>query len=240
MSLTVASTTLSVDWAEFSTVNYTASTLGTISDMIDEVDTKLNRGTLSTTTTPSTTQVGKWLVRAKEALAQVKQFAWKRRYVKATLTADTFRYSLPPDYDGGPIKIRDTTNDSLVKMVSPHVFDTLYPDMAEETSGTILVACIKNTELWFSPPPDGADTVELEYQRSGDDITYTDVSWLPEIERFLCCDFACAEAWEALHEYDKASYYRQKWMMGMQLSKVADGKRKYSAMGYRARSVFQA
>ena len=158
----------------------------------------------------------------------------------ATLTAGIWRYALPPDYSGGHISIRDKTNDTKLSVVSPHQFDVLYPDPSEiiSTSGA-LVAAIKNMELWIMPPP-GADVVELEYERSGDDITATDFSWLPEIERFRCCDFAIAESFAALQQWDSANYYHALWKEGTQKAKRSDGKRRYTTMGYRARSVFQA
>jgi hypothetical protein len=160
--------------------------------------------------------------------------------VTATLTAGTWRYALPPDYSGGHISIRDKTNDTKLSVVSPHQFDVLYPDPSKVTSTSgALVAAIKNLELWVMPPP-GADVVELEYERSGDDITATDFSWLPEIERFRCCDFAIAESFAALQQWDSANYYYALWKEGTQKAKRSDGKRRYTTMGYRARSVFQA
>ena len=170
----------------------------------------------------------------------MRQFTWRRRYVTTTLTAGTYRYSLPPDFAGGRINIRDKTNDRKIKTVDEHVYDTLFPDPAEATSGTILVACIKNLELWFAPAPNGTDVIELEYERSGDDITNTDFSWLPEIERFRCCDFALAESFASLHLWDKANYYYQLWERGVGKAVRSDGKRRWSTSGFRVRSVFQA
>lgn len=240
MSLTVASAALDTAWTEFGAVGFTCSTLATVSVCITEVEGKLKRGTLSTTTTPSTNQVLTWLVRAKEELAEVRQFTWRRRYATATLTAGTFRYSLPPDYGGGYIGLRDMTNDRSINVTSPHQFNVLYPDVSEVSNGQILIATIKNLELWVSPPPDGADVLEIEYERTGDDVTATDFSWLPEIERFRCCDFATGEAFSSLHDYDKAQFFYARWEKGLGKAVRADGKRRWSQTGYRARSVFQA
>jgi len=240
MALVVASAALDTAWTEFGVVSFTCGTLPTVSTCITEVEGKLKRGTLSTTTTPTTTQVLAWLIRAKEELAEVRQFTWRRRYVTATLTAGTFRYSLPPDYGGGYAKLRDMTNDRVIKLLSAHQFDLLYPDISEEANGQIIVAVIKNLELWVAPPPDGADVLELEYERTGDDITATDFSWLPEIERFRCCDFATAESFNSLHDYDKAQFFYNRWEKGLGKAIRADGKRRWSQMGYRARSIFQA
>jgi hypothetical protein len=237
MSLIVASGTLDTVWSEFSTAAFTASTLGTLSDMIDEVGYKLNL-TPASTTKPSDAQIANWLIRAKEEIAEAKGYTWKKRYVTATLTSSTYRYSLPPDFETAHY-LRDKTNDALIRIVSNRVFDTLYPDPDEETNGDILVATIKNRELWVCPPPDGSDVLEMCYDRSGDDVTNTDISWLPEIERWRCIDFATSEAFEYKESYDKAMYYRGKWESGMRKGIRADSRRKFAGVD-RARSIFQA
>ena len=240
MSLTVASTSLSTDFAEFSVVAYTGGTLSDQDDCVTEVESKLNRGTLSATSKPTTTEVKRWLQRAKQELAEVRQFTWRRRYVTGTLTAGTYRYSLPPDFAGGHVNIRDKTNDNKINLVDAHLFDSGNPDPEEATNGDILVACIKGMELWTYPAPGGSDVIEIEYSRSGDDITATDFSWLPEIERFRCCDLAIAESYASLHQFDKANYYYQLWERGLGKAVRSDGKRRWSTSGFRVRSVFQA
>ncbi len=240
MSLTVASAALDLAWSEFGAVAYTAGTLNTVSTCIDHVTVKLNRGTLSGTTTPTLDNVSEWLIRAKQELVETKRFTFKRRYVTATLTAGTFRYALPPDYSGGEISIRDLTRDDRINVTSNHQFDVLYPDIAELSNGNIELATIKNNELWVAPAPSGNDIIELEYMRSGDDITAQDFSWLPELSRFLCCDFACGEAFMALQEYDVAQFYLGRWEAGLKKAGKADGKKRWATSGYRARSVLQA
>jgi len=240
MSLTVASAALDTAWAEFGAVAYTAGTLADEDACVTEVESKLRRGTLGATSTPTDTEVKNWLQMAKQELAEIRQFTWKRRYVTTTLTAGVYRYSLPPDFDGGHINIRDKTNNRKIKVVSSHVFDTLWPDPEEDAgSSGILCACIKNLELWLMPTP-GADVIELEYERSGDDITPTDFSWLPEIERFRCCYFTLAESFASLHQWDAMRHYRGLWEKGLAKAIKSDGKRKWSTSGYQARSVFQA
>lgn len=240
MSLTVASAALDLAWAEFGAVAFTAGSLTDQDACVSEVESKLKRGTLSATTTPSDAQVKQWLQRAKQELAEVRQFTWKRRYVTATLTSGTWRYALPPDFQGGRVSLRDLTNNRKIGITSGHQFDALFPDPSEETAGSgAIVGCIKGNELWLMPAP-GTDIVELEYERSGDDITATDFSWLPEIERFRCCDFATAEAFSSLHDYEKSQFFYARWERGLAKAVRSDGKKRYSSMGYRARSVFQA
>jgi hypothetical protein len=240
MGLTVASGTLDTSWQEFSIVDFTAGTLGTLSACIDEVEVKLNRGTLSATTTPSTTKVADWISRAKQEVAETKQYTWKRRFVYATTTASQYRYSLPPDYDGGKLSIRDMTNDRKIRVIDGNLFDTWYPDMSKEANGAPKVATIKNREIWLGPPSSANITIELEYDRSGDDITAGDISWLPEMARFLCCDFATAESFRSLHQWKAAQIYDDRWMAGLGKSVKADGKRKWSGVGFRCKSIFEA
>ena len=240
MSLTVASAALDTAWAEFGAVGLTAGTLGDVSACIDHVGVKLNRGAITATTTPSDAQINEWLIRAKQELAETRRFTFKRRYVTTTLTAGTYRYALPPDYAGGEISLRDMTNDRKIGVTSNHQFDVLYPDpSAIAKSGGSTIATIKNNELWLMPPP-STDVVELSYLRSGDDITAADFSWLPEIERFRCCDFAIAESFMALDQFDKAQFYVGRWERGLQKAGKSDGRKRWASMGYRARSLFQA
>ena len=243
MAITVASASLDTTWVEFGAVDLTAEIANTLSALIDEVGVKLNRGAITSTSTPKDSEVATWLNRAKLELAETKQYTWKRRYVTATLTSNTYRYSMPPDYDGGPISIRDMDNDRLINVISNHVYDTLFPDPSEKSVGNIRVATIKNRELWVAPPPDSNCIVEIDYSRSGDDTgptTDAAFDWLPQVERFRCVDFALAEAFEMLHNFDKSLYYRTKWERGVGKGRVADGKRKWATSGYRARSIFQA
>lgn len=239
MSLIVASTSLSTSFAEFGVVAYTAGTLADQDACVTEVESKLNRGTIGASSKPTETEVKRWLQRAKQELAEVRQFTWRRRFVTATLTGGTYRYSLPPDFAGGHMNIRDKTSGRKIKLVDEHVFDTLNPDPEEATAGKAMIACVKNLELWFWPTP-GADVIEIEYSRSGDDITATDFSWLPEIERFRCCDFAIAESFASLHQFDKANYYYGLWERGLGKAVRSDGKKRWSTSGFRVRSVFQA
>ena len=273
MSLTVASTSLDTSWGECTVVGYTVGTLADEDACVAEVQSKLNRGTLTDSTKPTVEEVKNWLSIAKQELSETRSFSWRRRYVTVTLTAGEYRYSLPPDFGGGRLNIRDKTNDNKIKMVNEHVFDTLYPDPSEVASGEILVACIKNMELWVIPAPDGDDELELEYKRTGDDQTIPeargyvlsedddplskelggllvlegageaaagDLTWLPEIERFRCCDFATWKAFESIDQDVAAKFYKMRWSKGLKKSVRSDGKRKWSTSGFRIRSVFQA
>ena len=240
MAITAALSALDTTWTEFSIVSITAGTLDTLSSCIDEVGSKLQRGTLSATTSPKDSDVARWITRAKEELAESKHFSFKRRYMNTTLTAGTHRYSLPPDYDGGYVTIKDITNDRDIPFVSNHVFDTQFPDMSGVTNGDILVATIRNLELQVGPAPNGSDVIEIEYDRSGDDATGTDLSWLPEIERFRICDYATGEAFYSIHQWQEGDKYFARWNYGLRKAQRADGKRQMSAGHYRARSVFQA
>lgn len=239
MALTVASGTLDTAWVEFSTVGFTTSTLATLSSCIDEVSSKLKRGSISSTTTPKDSDVARWLIRGKQELAEVKNFTFRKRYATASTTAGTYRYSLPPDYGGGALSIKDVTNNRIITVWDEHLFDTKFPDPSEETSDEPTIACIKNMEVWLIPPPAGTYTLEISYDRTGDDIDEQDFSWLPQIERFRCCDFATAESFSSLHDFQKADFYYARWEKGLGKAVRADGKRKWKRMRYQAMSTFQ-
>ena len=234
MSITDDSTGLDTAYTEKTVVAFTAGTLSNISDCVTEVESKLKRGTLSASSTPTSTQVQRWLIRAKEELAEVKGFTWKRRYASVSTVANQYRYALPPDFNGGRVVLKDTSNDRIIPIWTEHWFDTKYPDPSAETSGEPLVAGVKNLELWLVPPPDAVYTLEIEYDRSGADNTATDFSWLPEIERFRCCDKAVSESFLSLHMWNEANLYQNKWAEGIGRARRADGKRRWKRMKYQA------
>jgi len=240
MPITDATTSLSTTWTEQSVVAFTAGTLASITECVSEVEVKLKRGTLTASTTPSTINVQTWLIRAKQELAEIKQFTWKRRYAQATGVAGQYRYGLPPDYTGGHLSIRDASNDNPIMLVPNHLYDQYFPDMSSETSGDATFATIKGNEIWFGPPLTGSETLEIEYDRSGDDTTASDFSWLPEIDRFRCCDFATAEAFRSLHQWEAAAVYDARWQQGIIKAVHADGKKKWSSVGFRCHSIFEA
>jgi hypothetical protein len=238
-TITDNTTTLDTTWTEQTVAIFTTGVLSDIDACIDEVESKLKRGTLSTTTAPTLAQAQNWLRRAKLEIAEAKDFGFTRKYASGTLTAGTFRYALPPDYRGGEISIRDTSNDRYIPVTSRAKFDMLYPDPSHETNDEVLCACIKNMELWLMPPPDSADTIEIEYARSGAETTADDFSWLPELERFRCCDFAVSEAFEALHMAEEAARFRAKYEQGLMKARLADGRRKWKSKRHSAINVFQ-
>ena len=235
MGITEASAPLDTpNWAEYGVVSTNIGTLATLSACIDAVSDKLNRAPITATTKPSDAQVAGYITRAKEELAQVKSYDFLRRYVIATMTAGVWRYSLPPDCKK-ILSLRDTTNDRGISVIEPYAFDTMFPDMAEVQANQSKFACQKNLELWLSPPP-SADVFELQYERDGDDVLASqDISWLPEIERWRCVDFATAESWELLNQYDRSGHYKQKWLQHIALGKRADNKRKFK--GARGRGL---
>ncbi len=94
-------------------------------------------------------------------------------------------------------------------------------------------------ELWLGPAPDSADSIELEYDRSGAETTSDDFSWLPEIERFRCCDFAASETFLSLHMWEQAQLYTQRWNQAIGKAVRVDGKRKWKGKRFQAINVFQ-
>jgi hypothetical protein len=239
MSITDSTTTLDTAWTEQSLAQFSAGVLSTIATCVSEVESKMKRGTLSTTSAPTLAQVHNWLKRAKLELMEFKDYSFARKYAYADATAGTYRYSLPGDYGGGTIRLRDMTNDRPIPIVPPDRFDLKYPDPSYETSNEILIACVKNNELWVAPSPDSSDRMELEYSRSGAETTADDFSFLPELARFRCCDFAVAHAFESLHMFDVADRYRQYFDMGLVKSQKSDNRRKRSGRRLCAINVFQ-
>ena len=230
---------ISTTWTEQDIVAFTSGVLSSLADCVAEVEAKIKRGTLTTATTPTLAQVEGWLKRGKMELAEAKGFTFDRKYAAVTLVADQYIYALPPDYNGIAISLRDTTNDRNITIWPEGLFNKTFPDPSKETSGEVMLACIKNMELWLIPPPDSTDALELEYDRSGAETTADDFTWLPEIERFRVCDFAVGEAFLSLHMWEQANLYTQRWNSAIKKAIRVDGKRKWKGKQYQAINVFQ-
>ena len=240
MSITDSSyDSLTTAWTEQSKASFTAGVLSTIATCVSEVESKLRRGTLSTTTSPTLAQVQNWLRRGKLELLEFKDYSFSRKYAYADAVAGTYVYAMPPDFGGGSVRLRDITNNRAIAIVAPERFDLKFPDPSEETNSEIAIACIKNNELWVAPPPDSSDRLEIEYARSGAETTASDFSFLPELERFRVCDFALSHAFESLHMFEVADRFRQYWELGLQKSHKADNRRKRSGRRQCAINVFQ-
>jgi len=239
MSITDSVANVSTSWTEQSTVAFQYGVLSTITHCVSEVESKLKRGTLSTTSAPTLVQVKNWLKRAKLELMEDRDYTFARKYAYVDLTAGTYRYALPPDYNGGQVKLRDMSNDAFIPIWLPANFDKTYPDPSAETNDVVECATIKNMELWLSPPPSASDRFELEYSRSGAETTADDFSFLPELERFRCCDFALSHSFESLHMFEVADRFRQYWELGLQKAKKADGRRRFAGVRKQVLNVWQ-
>jgi len=231
MSLTVATSTVDTSWQELDVVEFTGGTISTIADMVTEVQDNLKRGTLSASTSPSTTQVQRWLIRGKEYFASLKNFQESTRYAYAESSSGTQLYSLPPDFRGGELTLRNVTDnyEQPITIIPATLFDSKYPDAVNASAGRPDVATIKGRKLYFRRPADGTYTLELQYARSGDDITSTDVSWLPEVYRFMICDYAIYRCFMSLHQWDAAQLYKAEWMDAIGLARRVDGKHKFGS-----------
>ena len=237
--ITDSSTTIGTTWTENTIPYFTAGTLTTLAACVSEVESKLQRGTLSTSTAPTLAQVQNWLERKKMEIAEAFGFSYARKYAYVTLVAAQYRYSLPPDYAGGKISLVDTTNNRSIVIIDGSLYDKILPDPSDETSGEVTTACIKNMELWLAPPPSGTDTLQLEYQRSGAETTADDYAWLPELMRYRCCDGALAEAFEALHMWAESDRFMAKFEIGLSKAKKADNRKRWQGKRYTAQNVFQ-
>jgi len=236
--ITDSTTTIGTSWTENTIPAFTAGDLTNLAACVAEVESKLQRGTLSTTTTPTLAQVQGWLVRKKMEVAEAFGFTYTRKYAYVTAVVGQYRYSLPPDF-GGAISLVDTSNNREIWIDAEARYDLLLPDPSDATNGIVSFAAIKNMELWLGPPPDSTDTFQLEYERSGAETTADDYSWLPELMRYRCCDGAVAEAFEAVHMWGESDRYHAKFDVGMAKARRADSRRKWNGKVISGINVFQ-
>ena len=226
--------TLSTTWTEQSVVGFTTGTLADLAGIRGYVESKLRRGTLSASTTPTVTEINREIVRAKQALCEAFGFTWQRRYSYADTVADQYRYALPSDFAGGEVRLRDMTNDRFIDWIEPFRFDLKYPDVSEESSNKPQAFTIKDRELWLVPAAGAVYRLEFEYGRTGDDTSTDDVSYLPETMRFKCADFATYQGFMMVHDFAKAQVYKQEWMEGLLAGKRADNRKRWAHSGFQA------
>ena len=229
---------ITTTWTERNNVAFTAGTLSNLAACRTEVQGALHRGTLSSSTTPTSTQVNNFLAFAKQELSEEFGFTWRRKFSYAALAAGSWQYALPADFGGGAYVLRDITSDRRMSFVDATTFDTLYPDVAGSSQEVPKYYTIKDRELWLHAPANGAYTIELEYDRTGDDTSADDVSYLPEIFRFKICTYAKYQSFLLLHDYNAASIYKSEWKLGLKKSKKSDGRKKWMNMGYMAKSWY--
>jgi len=216
-------------------VSFNAGTLSDIDDCITHVQSNLNRGTLSATSKPTSTEVQNWLIRAKQELMETHGFTWRRVFSYLDTVAGTYRYALPLDFGEGGYIIRDITNDKRLTPIDPTAFDSIFVDVAGDENATLTYYTIKDRELWLSNPAGGVYRLELEYMRTGDDSTSTDVSYLPELARYKICDYATYRSFIALEMWEAASAYKGEWTSGISVSKKRDNRKRWAALGYKVR-----
>lgn len=225
-------------WAGRDALAFTAGTLSTITNCISQVEQVLHRGTLSGSTTPTSAQVQSYLIFAKQELCEEFGFTWLRKYSYASPAAGEWQLGLPSDFGGSAYILRDITSNKRLSFVDPVTFDTLYPDVAGSSQEPIKYFTVKDRELWLHAPSNGTYTLELEYQRTGDDSTATDVSYLPEIFRYKICTYAIYKSFIMLQQWDAANIHKSEWESGLRRSRKGDGKKKWAAMGYQAKAWF--
>lgn len=223
---------LSTTWTQRDANTFSQSSLSTTANLTTQVQTNINRGTLSTTTTPSTTQVTLWLIRAKEKLMETYGFTWARKFVYASTAAGSYQYALPADFSGGGTILRDLTQNIRLDFTPPVSFDTMFPDVAGDSNAVPATYTIKDRELWLSAPADGTYTLELEYPRSGEDSTAETWDYLPESMLFKLTDYATYRAFLMLQMFDAANMYKSEWEMDKKDNRKSDGKKKWAQMNY--------
>jgi len=216
-------------------VSFNAGTLSTITTCVSHVESNINRGTLSSSSKPTSTEVQNWLIRAKQELMDTFGFTWSRVFAYMDTTANEYRYAFPLDIAEGGYVIRDITQNVRLTVIDPVAFDTIFPDVAGLASDAPEYCTIKDRELWLSAPAAGTYRLELEYYRSGDDSTTTDISYIPELMRFRICDYATCRSFVALQMWNDAQVYKAEWEYALGKSNKRDKKKRWAAIGYKVR-----
>lgn len=229
-------TALTTTWTEQSAVEFNQSTLATTNGLAAIVESNINRGTLGTSSKPTSSQVTGWLIRAKEELQEVFGFTWRRVFSYADTVAGTYRYALPKDFAGGGTVLRDLTQNKRLSYASPIVFDTLFPDVDGGGNATPHTYTIKDRELWLNCEAAAVYRLELEYERSGEDSTAETWSYLPEAMLFKLTDYATYRAFMVLQDWNASQIYKAEWGFAVKKSTKSDARKKWASINYMAQN----
>ena len=228
-------TELSTTWTQQTNVYFNQGTLANIAACVTQVENNLRRGTLSSSTAPTDTEVENWLQRGRKEASESFGFTWRRHFAYADTVASTYRYALPKDYAGGDTIVRDLTQNKILSGPTNNVaMSGNYPDPGNADNVVPAYYSIKGRELWLQAPANGTYRLEVEYTSSGDEATASDFSYIPQLIRFRICDFATYRAFMSLQQWDAAQMYKGEWVSGIQQSKGDDSRQKWHATGYRA------
>lgn len=215
--------------------SFNAGTLSNIDDCTAHVQSKLNRGTLSANSKPMLKDVQDWLARAKQELMEAHNFTWRRVFSYVDTVVSTYRYTLPADFGEGGYILRDITNDIRLTPIDSVSFDSIFPDVAGDSTSVPEYYTLKDRELWLSQPASGTYRLELEYERTGDDVSPNTVSYIPELMRFKMCDYAIYRSFIEIENWNAAQAYKGEWDGGIFQSKKRDTRKRWAALGYKAR-----
>ncbi len=227
---------LTTTWTSQDAVEFTAGTLANIAAVVTQVEKNINRGSIGASSTPTSTEVNSWIVQGKQKVQAFYNFLWSRVFAQATTVVGTYRYALPKDFTGGGTVLRDLVQNKRLDFIDPIGFDTAFPDVAGSSQGVPAVYTIKDRELWLQQPASQANTLELEYPRSGDDTSASDLTYLPELIRFDIADFATYRALLRLQEYAAAQHFKVEWAESVKLSRKTDSKKKWASINYQAQN----
>jgi hypothetical protein len=140
-------------------------------------------------------------------LVSLDTFPFQEKYVNDTLAAGAVSIVTPDNFASiRSMVIYTAGSERPLNIISAEVFDKLYPNPSEETADEPTDCCIKVAEgyFYFNCPADADYTLRCYFYAIPDDVTDTTVSQLIELAKITVIEWASAQGFRQLGQYDRA------------------------------------
>jgi len=159
-------------------------------------------------TTTLDTELQDHLLERMNYLASLDVFPFQEGYQSATLAAGAVSMSTPDNFATQINLVLATAGyERPLTYLDPITFDSLFPNPSDLTSEEPRYYTIKVAEgyYYFNCPADAAYTINSYFRKVPDDATDTTVSQLTELAKLTLVDWAAADGFRDLKEFDRAA-----------------------------------
>ena len=140
-------------------------------------------------------------------LATLDVFPFQEGFQSATLAAAGTSMATPDNFAAQKSLVLYTADSQRpLTYLDPPTFDQMFPNPSENTSGKPTYYTIKVSEgsYYFNCPADAAYTIYSYFHKIPDDATDTTVSQLTEMAKLTIVDWAAADGFRFMKEFDRA------------------------------------
>lgn len=145
-------------------------------------------------------------------LASLDVFPFQEGYQSSTLTSGNSSMSTPDNFASQKSLIIYTVGaEKPLSYLDPREFDRMFPNPTNNSPDSPDIYTIKIAEslYYFNCPADQDYTIYSYFHKVPDDVTNTSVSQLSELAKLTIIDWAAADGFRYLKEFDRAAMMEQ-------------------------------